>query len=617
MIIARLRPEWLRRLSPLRTIRGKMVVVFLLLTLLAMQVITLGLLTRLSAYYVSADQVTLSSLVTNWATVADADLANPGGFDQAVQHLSDDLDLHPGYGATLVYNQQCFTSYGECSASQVDLTALGLQKIALGHPDPECALTGPQRQAGRIWCGLELHVTTNGVDQMPGFLLASSTEDTIYSTIDEIRGILLEWTLVALVLMGSLSLLLARSITGPIQALTRRARAMAAGDFAGRLPVHGRDEVGQLSLVFNHLARRLQDTLDAIRAEQRRAAAILDNMTDGILALDPEGRVLMCNPSAGELLGVDPPAAVGQPATALVPTELAAALSPQGTSAPAPAQRDHDQSWVAGLPIRTATRHLIAQVAPLAEDGIPRGSVVVLHDMTSRERLEALRKEFVANVSHELRTPVTTVKLYAESLLDWGLADPEVARPKVEVIAAETDRMHRLIVDLLTLSRMDDRRAPLDRKPVVLVDLMSAVVSRLRGSADKKGVSLALETPGGTAEVQADPDGLTQVLSNLVMNAIEFTPAGGSVRLRVRVPGDHLEVDVADTGIGIPPEAVPRVFERFYRVDPSRSREYGGSGLGLAIAREIVEAHGGRIWVESELGRGSTFRFVLPRGVGA
>ncbi len=253
---ARLRPDWLRGFSPLRTIQGKMVVVFLLLTLLAMQVITLGLLTRLSAYYVNTDQRKLASLVAAWALSVDAQLTT-AGFDGAVGTLGDQLEAQPGYGAVLVYKQQCFSTSGGCSASQVDLAALGLQKIALGHTAPECALTGPHRQAGHIWCGLALHVTDNGVDQVPGFLLASTTEDTIYSTIGAIRDILLTWTLVALFLMGGLSLLLARSITEPIQALTRRARAMAAGDFAGRLPVHGKDEVGQLSLVFNHLARRL------------------------------------------------------------------------------------------------------------------------------------------------------------------------------------------------------------------------------------------------------------------------------------------------------------------------------------------------------------------------
>lgn len=592
-----------------------MVVVFLLLTLLAMQVITLGLLTWLSAYYVRTDQTKLSSLVATWALTVDDQLAT-SDWAHAQATLSDQLQTQPGYGVTLVDGQNCYsTAVGPCTASQIDLARLGLGKVALGHTVPDCALPVPHTQTGHIWCGVALHVNASGVEHVPGFLLASSTEDTIYSTIGAIRDTLLEWTLVALILMGGLSLLLARSITEPIGALTRRARAMAAGDFAGRLPVHGRDEVGQLSLVFNHLARRLQETLDAIRAEQRRAAAILDNMTDGILALDPDGRVLLCNPAAGDMLGVAPPATVGQPAVELVPQQLAAALAAPGhVTADAPPQ-DHEGALGAGIPIRAAARHLMAQVAPLAQDGSPRGSVVVLHDVTARERLDAMRKEFVANVSHELRTPVTTVKLYAESLLEWGLVDAQAARSQVEVIAAETDRMHRLIVDLLTLSRLDDRRAVGDHQPVPLVDLVQSVVARLGSNAAKKHVGLDVQSPSSAGMVLGDPDGLTQVLSNLVMNAIEFTPAGGSVRILVRVDDDRVEVAVADTGIGIPANALARVFERFFRVDPSRSREYGGSGLGLAIAREIVEAHGGRMWAESVLDQGSTFHFTLPRGV--
>jgi two-component system sensor histidine kinase VicK len=614
---ARRRWRWLRTISPLRTVQGKMVLVFLLLTLLAMQVISLGLLTRLSAFYVRADERQLQQDLAAWARQAEQDLADPAGtgWQQVEAFLAAQADRTP-FGLVLLQGERCvWSSAGECTAEAVDLRRLGLARVGTGRLQPQCALPPPKAPLGggggrHIWCAVALRSPQQD-GPVVGVLLASAAEDTIYATIRSIRDILLTWTLLALVLMGGLSLLVARSITGPIRALTRRARAMAAGDFAGRLPVQSRDEVGQLSLVFNHLARRLHETLEAIRAEQRRASAILENMTDGILALDREGRVLLCNPAAAQMLEIDPQAAVGRPAAEVVPPELAGALAEGGPPSAAPGE---GRAGPATLPVRTRSRHLLAHVAPLTDEGGSHGSVVVLHDVTARERLEAMRKEFVANVSHELRTPVSTVRAYAESLLDWGLEDPASARPKVEVIASETERMQNLIAKLLVLSRLDDGRAIGERRRICLAELAASVAGRLEPTARTKGVSLSVAAPDGPCPVHADADGMVQVLSNLVVNAIEFTPAGGSVRVEVRSGDGEVRVEVVDTGIGIPAAHLPRVFERFYRVDLSRSRAHGGSGLGLAIAREIVQAHGGQIGVESEEGRGSRFWFTLPRG---
>jgi two-component system sensor histidine kinase VicK len=583
-----------------------MVAVFLLLTLLAMQIITLGLLYRLSAYYVRTDEQTLKQTLSVWALEAGAEISISAQAGQSalpqVEHFFQVLP-NSQYSLWLVTpsGTSCVWSSVNCSDDPWNPRAPGMSAVLLGQQVPQCTQPATRRY---LWCAAP--VLSPQDHGLVAIAVALDAEDNIYNTIPQIRTILLTWTLIALAVMGALSLLLARTITGPIEALTRRARAMAAGDFSGRLPVQSRDEVGQLSRVFNHLAQRLQQTLDEIHAEQRRVAAILHNMTDGLLAVDPAGIVLVCNPTAGEFFGRDPATVIGKPATDVLPEAVGAAL--RG----APSHADPVQVTV--LPLETPERHLLAHVAPLAEGTASHGTVVVLHDVTARERLEAMRKEFVANVSHELRTPVTTIKLYAESLLDWGLDDPEVARPKVEVIAAETDRMHRLIQNLLVLSRLDAGRGRAAmRAPADLGRLAAEVVSRLEPSAVRRGLTITLDQPPADLPVHVDADGIVRVLSNLILNAIEFTPSGGRVAVTVcRSPGGDVQVEVADTGIGIPAEAMPRLFERFYRVDPSRSREYGGSGLGLAIAREIVEAHGGTIGVESEEGKGSRFRITLP-----
>ena len=595
-----------RRFSPLATVQGKMVVVFLLLTLLGAQIITLGLLNRLSAYFVRSDQQAVADALAGWAqqaaeqvppaagTAAGGELSAVQTYLQSVPNPRYSLWLLDPSGACI------WSSLDDCRGQPFTTTVPGMSSVALGQAGVRCApaFGGP----ANLWCAVPVLAPDTG--RLVGIVVALDPENGIYQTIPQIRAILLTWTLIALAVMGVLSLLVARTITGPIGQLTRHARAMAAGDFATRLPVRSRDEVGQLAAVFNHLGRRLELTLDEIRTEQRRLAAILENMSDGLLAVGPQGDVLLCNAAAASLLSRDPAALVGRPLEGVLPAGFANALVDGAGAEAAP------------IPVRAGDRHLRAHVAPLGDGRPARGWVVVLHDVTEAERLEAMRKEFVANVSHELRTPVTTVKLYAESLLEWGLGDGEAARPKVEVIAAETERMHHLIQNLLVLSRLDAApRDGGDRAPTDIGALAAETVSRFEAAARQKAIGLRAALPRGGAMAPADREGIARVLSNLLANAMDFTPAGGQVSVEVRRrEAGGVVVEVADTGIGIPAEAVPRIFQRFYRVDASRSRAYGGSGLGLAIAQEIVRAHGGWFEVESREGHGTRLRFTLPGG---
>jgi two-component system phosphate regulon sensor histidine kinase PhoR len=237
--------------------------------------------------------------------------------------------------------------------------------------------------------------------------------------------------------------------------------------------------------------------------------------------------------------------------------------------------------------------------------------VVLLQDLTELRRLERARRDFVANISHELRTPLASLKALSETLQEGAIEDPAVAKDFLEKINAETDRLAQMVNELSELSRIESGEVPLSIEPIFLAEAVKRVVERLKAQADRAGLSLVVDIPSDLPEALADRERIEQVLVNLIHNAIKFTPPGGQINIAAKAEGDDIQVSVADTGVGIPADDLPRIFERFYKADKARAG--GGTGLGLAIAKHIVEAHGGRIWAESIEGRGSTFTFTLPQ----
>ncbi len=611
-------PRRLRRLTPMRSVRGQMVLVFLLLTLLVLFLISAGLLVGLERYYTNYYTGQLKSVATSVATVLGQLVSgDPATAVEAItQSTPPPLSL-PGSGMVVldaatdhVINESGVS--GALTGAQYPLPA------DLRNP-PARGAAGIVRVKGageQVWASAPVVVGGKTV----AIVVAEYPLEQVYLLIDQIRAVLPLITLLALVVVGGVSYILARTVTGPIGALTRRARAMAAGDLTTRLPVHGPDEVGQLAIVLNHLGRRLQETLREIRAEQGRAAAVLQNMTDGIVVLDAAGRFVSSNSAASALLRLDPASAAGRPSEEVLPPDLFRALlqgAAEAQLASALADGTAPDHPGGGPTLAIGDQRVQLRITPLVDDGQVQGQVIVLYDVTARERLDAMRKELVANVSHELRTPITTVKLYVESLLEWGLEDPTDARGKLSVIAGEVDRMARLIADLLELSKLDEQKIIRQKRRVDVRELAAGVSEQFSPGARDKGIELRVVASGSDFEVDADPDRIVQVMGNLLANALDFTPMGGRIWMRVHGAPSGVRVEVEDTGVGISPDELPRIFERFYRVESSRSRQYGGSGLGLAIAREIVEAHGGSVGIQSQRGQGTTVHFILPRAWGA
>jgi signal transduction histidine kinase len=419
---------------------------------------------------------------------------------------------------------------------------------------------------------------------------------------------------------------LARSLTDPIERLTRAAERLRQGDLDAQVAIDSDDEIGRLGRAFSAMATRLRETIEGLRAERTTLAAILTSMQDGVIATDRQGRLLLVNRAAEELLGLPSGAAVGAAAGDLLPGPLAAMLAEAATAAQvgatelqredrvmevhcAPIWRGGDGTGpTAAAPAGARTGGRTGAEAATAE--AVTGAVAVVRDVTELRRSERLRRELTANVSHELRTPLTSIKGFAETLLAGAMRDEATARRFLEIIDAETNRLVKLVDDLMDLSRLEAKGAALELAPVDLAALVEETVTRLRPLAGSRRLEVH---PGpGPVTVVGDRDRLAQVLTNLIDNAIKFTPESGRVEVTWRRQDGTVILTVRDTGQGIPPADLPHIFERFYKANRSRSAATG-SGLGLAIARHIVEAHGGRITVHSREGVGTTFAVVLPR----
>ena len=394
----------------------------------------------------------------------------------------------------------------------------------------------------------------------------------------------------------ALAVWLGQRITKPIQQLTTLAGTMAAGRLDSRLDVTSRDEIGELGQAFNRMADRLQETFETISAERNRLAAILETVADGVLIIDLGGRVVALNPAAERLLQARAEWALGEPFMAVA--------------------RDHELSELLERPDRTERlielghprRQVRAITTTIPGSGGQR--LLLLQDLTELRRLESVRRDFVANVSHELRTPIAAIKAIVETLEDGALEDPAAARTFLSSLNEEVDRLALMVRELLELSRIESGQAELAPQPTGVATLLTAAVERMRPLAERAGLELQLSIRPDLPPVLADPERVEQVLANLIHNGVKFTPPGGSVGVRASTGDGVVAISVADSGIGIPPEDLDRIFERFFKTD--RSRSGGGTGLGLAIAKHLVRAHGGRIWAESDGSRGTTFTFTLP-----
>jgi two-component system, OmpR family, phosphate regulon sensor histidine kinase PhoR len=403
----------------------------------------------------------------------------------------------------------------------------------------------------------------------------------------------------------AISLLDFRSTSRRIHSLKAFATRMAAGDFRPVDAVPAGDGLDELARALNDTAARLKAGISVLTDERNRSSAILGSMIEGVAVISGDEHIIFANRAFSRILGLEDVSEIeGRPLLEVArQSDLLAAIK---------MALGGQQQVTSEIVVGTVRPRSFAVTAAPVQASSHRGAVLVLHEITDLRRLERVRQDFVANVSHEFRTPLTAIQGFAETLLSGALDDPANRRRFVEIIREHAMRLARLTEDLLKLSRIEAGQLKLDFRPVSVTQLIESCVETAQLKAAPRKLALQVQLPEQLPLARGDANTLQEVLQNLLDNALQYTPAGGIIEVSASCSNGRVVVTVADTGIGIPQAEQERIFERFYRVDAARSREAGGTGLGLSIARHIVEAHGGRLWVESAVGEGSRFHFSIP-----
>lgn len=449
-------------------------------------------------------------------------------------------------------------------------------------------------------------------NELVGVVYVRANLDSVYKEINQITLIYVAAALVAILAGLLISIVISRAITKPIDEMKQQTLQIAKGDYSGQVHVYGRDELGQLANAVNNLSVKVEESQESTESERQRLDSVLTNMTDGVIATDRRGKVIIMNDEAANSLETSEAESIDKSILDVLDIGDEYNLREIIEN---PDETIIDRSDSSRDLILHAHFSLIQR-----ESGFVSGLVCVLHDVTEQQKIDNDRKQFVSNVSHELRTPLTSVHSYIEALQDGAWKDSTIAPKFLKVTQDETDRMIRMINDLLTLSRMDSNTQKINKELVNIKELFNYILDRfdmiIKSDDDSKKPSKDYKIIRKFTKldlwVEVDTDRFTQVIDNLMNNAIKYSPDGGTITCSLYENHNNVILSVKDQGLGIPRSSIPHIFDRFYRVDKARSRAQGGTGLGLAISKEVIQALGGKIWVESMENKGSTFYIALP-----
>ena len=577
----------------MRSLRMKMVMIMVILILALMLTTGAFLMSGVGNFYVSQFYEQMEGTFTPEFI---AQLQRLSAEDNAPAQMKELLMAQAGLGIDITgRNVYILDQNGSVLDSSNQRTTVVMTQNILS------AMNGSVGQSSSVtnnYMDLAVPVESDGAQYIAYIRDNRATVDALTS---ELLIIILRALALGLVICVILSFLLSQILITPIRALTVGTKRVAAGDFANRVTVDSRDEIGDLTQNFNHMAKVLQDTISEAENERNKLSTLFLHMTDGVVAFNTSGTVIHYNPAATQMLAQNLSGQTTFDEIFSKEAELDTLLTLRRP------QYIETQKTV-------GERELELFMAPFSSDHAQGGVLVVIHDVTEQRRLDDARREFVANVSHELRTPLTNIRSYTETLLDAAGELPlDTEKQFLGVISSESERMARIVTDLLTLSKLDYGRMELRMTRFSVSDLLKKVTNAMKLTAEDSGHMILVETEPNLPPMVGDRERIEQVVVNILSNAVKYTPSGGRIRLAAQHAGaNHVRITVEDNGVGIPADDVPRLFERFYRVDKARSRAAGGTGLGLAIAKEIVEQHEGKIALTSEYGKGTTVTITLP-----
>lgn len=598
----------MKKVGFFRSIHVKFVIIYVLLLLVAMQIIGVYFVKQLEETLRTNFQTSLKQRVDLLAYNIVEEMEKERTpedptLEEEIKKILRDFDAGDISEVRVIENRSLKilgTSHPSNQGVVGQRTTELQVKQSMVLEEEQSAIKIDKQTRHRIWV---LSTPIKSGKKVIGSIYLVAKIENVFAQMKTINGIFATGTAIALSITALLGVLLAQTITRPIADMKKQALAMTKGNFSRKVKVYGNDEIGTLAVTFNNLTKKLQEAQAMTEGERRKLSSVLSYMTDGVIATDRKGRVILINEPAAEMLNVSRETVLSQPIVSL--------LDLDDTNSFEDLLEEKD-SIILDYSTKTERFFLRANFSVIQkETGFVNGLIAVLHDITDQEKIEAERREFVANVSHELRTPLTTMRSYLEALADGAWRDEEIAPNFLEVTRTETERMIRLVNDLLQLSKMDSTDYRLTIEWVNFVDFFDRIIDRFEMSKEQN-VTFKRRLPKQAIFVEIDEDKMTQVLYNIISNALKYSPEGGQVTFSIKEKDDKIIVSVSDQGVGIPKENIAKIFDRFYRVDKARARKLGGTGLGLAIAKEMVNAHGGAIWATSEEGKGTKISFSLP-----
>lgn len=607
-----------KKLRFFQSIHFKIALVFALLLLITFQIVGAVFVQQLKSDNIKAfkQRVELSTYVDN-SLIASLNSSDTAAANQKIRKVLEDIN-NENISEIQVVDVKG-TIRGDSDVNNRSLvgqkTTDAEIKQIIYNSRSFTKTTYDKRDNRRYYIAITPLLSVSGnTNTVVGAVYVKANMETVYDSINSVVVIFATASLIATAIGMALAIVISRAITRPIDEMKKQTSRIARGDYSGQVRIYGQDELGQLAQAVNNLSVKIEEAQESSEAERRRLDSVLSHMSDGVIATDRRGNITIINEMASEDLNVNPDEVIGRSILDVLDIRsqytLREILENQDEIILDLSDAEHEQ-------ILNAYFSLIQR-----ESGFISGLVCVLHDVTEQQKIDRERRQFVSNVSHELRTPLTSMRSYIEALNDGAWKDPEVAPQFLKVTQDETDRMIRMINDLLSLSRMDSGRLQLELELVNLNELFNYILNRFDMMLDKdnndtrdtktKNYTIKRDFTKRDLWVEIDTDKFIQVVDNIMNNAIKYSPDGGVITCRLLETHNHVILSITDQGLGIPKKDLNHVFDRFFRVDKARSRAQGGTGLGLAISKEVIALHHGKIWVDSIEGKGSTFYISLP-----